>query len=231
VKPAASMMGSARAASLCDDPAVAETEVSEGWDRRRRLLLSRYERVALRLFADRGFRSVTVEDVAAAAGVSARTLFRYFPTKEDFLLGFPRRGVAAVVERIRGLEPCDAPLDALWELRLGSIDAEVPDVELLALWRKAAVDAEDVVATVRGERIQFLMEAMTEYCARSLGVDPARDVRPRLMAGIAAGAELALVEMITRSDLSLVEIAEQAADVMNEVRGGGGSGRERRARP
>jgi AcrR family transcriptional regulator len=220
VKAAAPAVGGARAAHLCEDPAVAETGLSEGWSRRRQILLTRYERVALELCAARGFRAVTFEDIAAAAGVSARTLFRYFPTKEDFLLGFPRRGAGVVVAQIRALEPSAEPVAALWASRLGSIEAETPDVELLALWRKAATDAEDVVAMVRGERTETLMEAMTEYCARSLGVDAASDVRPRLLAGVVAGAELAIVEMITRSELSVSEIAAQADVVMRDLWGG-----------
>src|ERR1700758_5718342 len=37
--------------------------------------------VALRLFADRGFAEVSVDDVAGAAGIARRTLFRYYPSK------------------------------------------------------------------------------------------------------------------------------------------------------
>jgi AcrR family transcriptional regulator len=45
---------------------------------------------ALTLFGDRPFRDVSVDEIAAAAGVSRRTFFRYFPTKEDVVLD-PRR--------------------------------------------------------------------------------------------------------------------------------------------
>ncbi|HUC05759.1 MAG TPA: TetR family transcriptional regulator [Acidimicrobiales bacterium] len=188
-------------------------EVSEGWSRRRRVLLTQYERVALELCAARGFRAVTFDEVAAAIGVSTRTLFRYFPSKEDFLLELPRRGIEFAVATIKELAPSDDPVAALWSSRLESMKTEVPDTELLTLWRNAAADAPDVVSIVRGEWVQVLVDEMTEYCGRSLGVDPALDVRPGLMAGAVAGAEIALVEMITRSHLTTAEILARSADI------------------
>ncbi|WP_020140174.1 TetR family transcriptional regulator [Streptomyces sp. 351MFTsu5.1] len=42
--------------------------------------------IAIRLFLEKGFDAVSVAEVAAAAGISKPTLFRYFPVKEDLVL-------------------------------------------------------------------------------------------------------------------------------------------------
>jgi AcrR family transcriptional regulator len=57
---------------------------------------------AMRLFATRGFDHVTVAEVAAAAGVSEKTVFNYFPTKEDLFFDEVPAREAALVETVRG---------------------------------------------------------------------------------------------------------------------------------
>ncbi|MDH5493591.1 MAG: TetR family transcriptional regulator, partial [Myxococcales bacterium] len=52
---------------------------------------------AMRLFSERGYEAVTIDEIAEAAEVSRRTFFRYFPNKESVL--FPRRA-----ERLRRFE-------------------------------------------------------------------------------------------------------------------------------
>jgi len=52
----------------------------------REVVRSLLARTALELFAENGYDNTTVEEVAAAAGVSRRTLFNYFRTKEDLAL-------------------------------------------------------------------------------------------------------------------------------------------------
>lgn len=56
------------------------------WERRKIEAMSRIQRVALDLFDAHGYRNVTVERVAAAAGVSPSSVYRYFGTKEMLVL-------------------------------------------------------------------------------------------------------------------------------------------------
>jgi AcrR family transcriptional regulator len=75
-------------------------------DQKRARTHARIQQEGLRLFLERGFEAVTLDDVAAAADVSRRTLFHYFPSKEAIALGFKAglgpRIVAAVARRPDG---------------------------------------------------------------------------------------------------------------------------------
>ncbi|MFG2955979.1 TetR/AcrR family transcriptional regulator [Streptomyces sp. NPDC048291] len=55
-------------------------------ERKRRRMYEDVSDVAVRLFLAKGFDAVSVAEVAAAAGISKPTLFRYFPAKEDLVL-------------------------------------------------------------------------------------------------------------------------------------------------
>jgi AcrR family transcriptional regulator len=80
----------------------------EDWRARKKAQTRRrLQEQALRLFVERGFEATTVEQIAAAAGVSHMTFFRYFPTKEDAVLSdsYDPLLVAAIRERPRTEHP------------------------------------------------------------------------------------------------------------------------------
>jgi AcrR family transcriptional regulator len=68
---------------------------------------------ATKLFLERGYEETTMEDIAAAVGVSVRTLFRYMATKEEMLLG-PMAATGAILAGwIRDAEAGAMAWDAL----------------------------------------------------------------------------------------------------------------------
>ena len=56
-------------------------------ERTRRAVQREIGEAALRLFAERGYEATTVDAIAAAAGMSPRSVFRYFATKEEIVIG------------------------------------------------------------------------------------------------------------------------------------------------
>ena len=61
---------------------------------------SRLKRVAIALFAERGFATVTAAEVAAGAGMTERTFFRHFKAKEEVLFEDHAALKAALIEAI-----------------------------------------------------------------------------------------------------------------------------------
>lgn len=74
---------------------------------------------AMRLFVLRGFEHVTVAEVAAAADVSEKTVFNYFPTKEDLFFDEVPERQAALAAAVRARKPGESILEALRLLHAG----------------------------------------------------------------------------------------------------------------
>ncbi len=134
----------------------------------------------LRLAAEHGLPAITVEQIAAAAGVSYRTFFNHFSGKEEALLrpaGSGRRFADHLAEQDSGLAPLPAAREALravvaaldadreaWQQRLSVIASE-PDL----LPRLVELGTAD-------ER------AMAEAIAARTGLDVEADLYPALLA-------------------------------------------------
>jgi AcrR family transcriptional regulator len=71
---------------------------------------------AIRLFAERGLDATTVDDIAAAAGVSQRTFFRYFETKESAAFPDHADRVEALRRGLEARRATGAPLAAVLEV-------------------------------------------------------------------------------------------------------------------
>ncbi|MFJ1746696.1 TetR/AcrR family transcriptional regulator [Streptomyces sp. NPDC088116] len=56
-------------------------------ERTRRAVRMEIAETASALFVERGYEATTIDDIAAAVGMSQRSVFRYFATKEEIVLG------------------------------------------------------------------------------------------------------------------------------------------------
>ncbi|MES0836846.1 TetR family transcriptional regulator [Nocardiopsis tropica] len=115
-------------------------------ERRRRATLAEIENAALDLFERQGFENTTVEHIAAAAGVSTSTFFRYFPAKEDAALGTNQAFEAALASRLEGCASTSEPLREVERVVvevLQELEAERTDVieRMLRVRRLAGADA------------------------------------------------------------------------------------------
>jgi AcrR family transcriptional regulator len=93
---------------------------------------------AFELFVERGFDQTTVEQIAAAAEVGPRTLYRYYPTKEALIVKFVEVNLFAAVERLCE-QPDDTPLsEALYALIDSVVTTTVDNADrVLAIYEMA----------------------------------------------------------------------------------------------
>ncbi|WP_329057912.1 TetR family transcriptional regulator [Amycolatopsis sp. NBC_01480] len=88
-------------------------------ERTRRAVQRELGEAALALFVERGFEATTIDDIAAAVGMSQRSVFRYFASKEEIVVGKLDLAVDQMLETLRTRpagEPAWASLRRLFDL-------------------------------------------------------------------------------------------------------------------
>ncbi|MFD7977608.1 TetR family transcriptional regulator [Streptomyces sp. NPDC059071] len=157
-------------------------------ERKRLLVATELTESALQLLALRGFDAVTVDEIATDAGVSKRTFFRYFASKEDvvvrFLSGMGSDIHAALADRPDG-EPVSASLRHAVAVPLLACTEQHPDHAARALRVVQLILRTPALLARLLERQAEWREALARELARRRGLDPAADLYPRLAAGTA----------------------------------------------
>jgi AcrR family transcriptional regulator len=119
---------------------------------------------ATRLFIERGFDHVTVDEIAAAADVGRMTVFNHFPRKEDMFFDLDEEGREILRAALRTRDPLLGPIEALRLLAHRLVAQQSPFVEFSA-------DSQSFVETIEGsETLKARARAIRDELAQLITV-------------------------------------------------------------
>ena len=130
---------------------------------------------ATRLFMERGFDQVTVDEVAAAADVGRMTVFNHFPRKEEMFFDRDEEVREMLRDALRQCDPGVAPIETLRRLAHRLIAQDSRYVEFSAASQRfietieASLTLQARARSIRDELAQVVTAAISE----SVGRDPA----------------------------------------------------------
>ncbi|MBG0566491.1 TetR family transcriptional regulator [Actinoplanes aureus] len=155
------------------------------------------------LFADKGYEQTTIEDLVAAAGISKRTFFRYFTSKEDLVLGkhdvWAERLVEAFAAR-PGEEPVWESLRKAFDVVVDYFTDETQLSRALAM--EKVVQDNPALGAGELERISRIQDQLAEFIGRRLDRRSAADPRPAALAGAALSCLIAAKNVWIAGDQS-----------------------------
>jgi AcrR family transcriptional regulator len=152
--------------------------------KRAEMMASEVEAVALGLFEARSFGATTVEEIASAAGISVRTFYRYFATKEDVLqLRIDQRS-ALLADALAARPEDEAPLESLRVALVATISAE--DLARVRTWCAVIAAAPDLVKGVLGGIQLKSQVVLADFLGERLGL-ASRDLVPTMLAAAVGG--------------------------------------------
>jgi TetR/AcrR family transcriptional regulator, regulator of mycofactocin system len=132
--------------------------------------------IALRMFTERGFETTTIEQIAAEAGVSERTFFRYFTTKASVLWSEFETEVETIRSALAAV-PGDVPMmDAIRRAVVAANHYRAEDVPEMRM-RMNLIATVPALSAGAAEHYAAWEEAISEFAARRLG-QPAGSLYP-----------------------------------------------------
>jgi AcrR family transcriptional regulator len=146
---------------------------------------------AIRMFAEHGYATTTVEQIAEAADISPSTFFRYFPTKEAVITTDEQDPLimAAFQQQPTELSPIRAFRNAVKSVMLQS--SSNPEEEEQERLRLMLVNTVPVLRAAMIEQFARSMDDLAEAIATRVGGSP-DDFRIRTMAGALIGVAMSV---------------------------------------
>ncbi|BCB83736.1 acyl-CoA-like ligand-binding transcription factor [Phytohabitans suffuscus] len=165
-------------------PPARETSLAE---RKRQLVRDELAEAALKLLASQGFEDTTIDQMVAAAGVSQRTFFRYFGSKEDVVV-YSLADTGAQLCAALTARPADEPPAVALRAAISvfiTLCLEHPAKSLRLA--RVMLATPSLLGRYLERQAEWRRDIAVEL-GRRLGLDPADDLRPELAAGVALTA-------------------------------------------
>ncbi|GAA2933810.1 TetR family transcriptional regulator [Streptomyces thioluteus] len=172
--------------------------------------------IAVDLFLERGFDKVSVAEIAAAADVSKMTVFNYFGTKEDLVVGPMREHADDVARAVRERPPGESVVAAARRQFLSAVDAFDASVGMndrSYVLRVRRMIAETPALLARAREVVRLGE---ERLAEALVAEAAPGDEP--LARIVAAQLVAVRAGLTVHNHGRLLAGERAADIVADAR-------------
>jgi mycofactocin system transcriptional regulator len=134
------------------------------------------QRIALRLFDSHGFDTTTIEQIAAEAGVSERTFFRYFTTKASVLWAEFESEVDAIRDALADVPETVPMMEAIRTAVVAANHYRAEDVPEMRM-RMALIATEPALSFGAAEHYAHWEQAVSDFAARRLGL-PADSLYP-----------------------------------------------------
>jgi AcrR family transcriptional regulator len=152
---------------------------------------------AAELFEHRGYDGTTIADIAAAAGISTRTFFAYFASKEDVLFPDAEARVQVALTAIEQRRPGERPTEVLVRALSEVGDAGDDMVGRMAALRLRLIRS---VPAVRGRGLQLQYDAQAEIAQRLRAAFPDEldEVESAALVGAFVGAVGGALDVVLR---------------------------------
>ena len=138
-------------------------------ERKKRTTRRTLRMAGLSLVAQRGLERVTAEEIAAEADVSPRTLFNYFASKEDVLVGSDPEVGTALSAALAARPAHEAPLQALKQVFIEYARADSMDEDMWRLRMQVVQANPELIPALIGASAVFGRE-LTHSIAARIGV-------------------------------------------------------------
>jgi AcrR family transcriptional regulator len=186
-------------------------------ERKKRQTKDRLEAVALQMFEERGFDAVTVDDIAAAANVSPRTFFRYYPSKADVLSKDVAETMESLVADLESMPPGEPALAAVGRVLMAYADESdsLPRLQRQRSIVHIVTEAPHLAPGLLG-KMASKHEELTAAIARRRGTDAGSDLYAHLLAACTAGALRVSLELAENSTprRSAADLIAEALDIL-----------------